>query len=122
MKRLGIKWFMRAKTKPETTGSEHRVYPNILNRNFHTDTPMQKVATDITYLKWNDRWYYLAFYLDLFNNEIIDWELSDTLDNFLVINPTKRILEKRKSTATPILFHSDQGVQYSSAGYCSLLK
>ena len=33
----------------------------------------------------------------------------------------KRILEKAKSTATPILWHSDQGVQYSSAGYCKLI-
>ena len=48
--------------------------------------------------------------------------LSDEFDNFLVMKPAKRILEKAKSTGTPILLHSDQGSQYSSAGYCSLLK
>lgn len=65
---------------------------------------------------------YLACYLDLFNNEILEWELSDSFDNFLVINPAKRLLKKAKSTGNPILFHSDQGVQYSSAGFCNLLK
>ncbi len=65
---------------------------------------------------------YLACFLDLFNNEILDWELSDKFDNFLVMKPAKRILEKTKSTDTQIIFHSDQGVQYSSAGYSNLLK
>ena len=64
----------------------------------------------------------MACYLDLFNNEILDWELSNTFDNLLVMRPARRILEKRKSTGTQILLHSDQGVQYSSAGYCNLLK
>ena len=60
--------------------------------------------------------------MDLFNNEIIDYELGDKFDNFLVMKPAQRILAKRKSTEAPILFHSDQGVQYSSAGYTNLLK
>jgi hypothetical protein len=38
------------------------------------------------------------------------------------MKPAKRILEKAKSTEHPIVFHSDKGVQYSSAGYCNLLK
>ena len=83
---------------------------------------MQKIVTDVTYIKHKGKWQYLACYLDLYNNEILDYELSDTFDNFLVMKPAKRILEKAKSTDTPILLHSDQGVQYSSAGYCNLLK
>ena len=44
---------------------------------------MQKIVTDVTYIKHNGKWYYLAGYLDLFNNEILEWELSDT---FLTIS------------------------------------
>ena len=62
-----------------------------------------------------------AGYLDLYNNELVEWELSDTFDNFLVMKPAKRLLEKVKSTKHQVLLHSDQGVQYSSAGYCNLL-
>ena len=122
MKRLGISGYVRKQKSPETEGSEHNRYANILNRKFYADKPMQKIVTDVTYIKHNGKWHYLACYLDLFNNEIIDYELSDTFDNFLVMKPAKRILEKAKSTGTPMLLHSDQGVQYSSAGYCNLLK
>ena len=38
------------------------------------------------------------------------------------MEPAKRILQKAKSTEAQILLHSDKGVQYSSAGYCNLLK
>ena len=61
-------------------------------------------------------------YLDLFNNEIVEWELSDTFDNFLVMRPAERLLKRKMSTEHQVLLHSDQGVQYSSAGYCNLLK
>ena len=122
MRRLGIKGYVRKMQKPESTGEEHDRFPNILNREFYADKPMQKIVTDVTYIQNKGKWYYLACYLDLFNNEILDWELSDTFDNYLVMKPAKRILEKAKSTGTQILLHSDQGVQYSSAGYCNLLK
>ena len=122
MRRLGIKGYARKQKYPATLGAEHDRFPNILNRKFYSDKPMQKVVTDVTYIKNKGKWYYLACYLDLFNNEILDWELSDTFDNHLVMRPAKRILEKAKSTGTHILLHSDQGVQYSSAGYCNLLK
>ena len=122
MRRLGIKGYVRKQQKPESTGEEHGRFPNILNREFYADKPMQKIVTDVTYIQNKGKWYYLACYLDLFNNEILDWELSDKFDNYLVMKPAKRILEKAKSTETQILLHSDQGVQYSSAGYCNLLK
>lgn len=122
MKRLGIKGYVRQQKSPDTLGSEHNRYANILNRKFYADKPMQKIVTDVTYIKHKGKWHYLACYLDLFNNEILDYELGDSFDNFLVMKPAKRILEKAKSTETQILLHSDQGVQYSSAGYCNLLK
>ena len=37
---------------------------------------LQKIVTDVTYIKHNGKWYYLAGYLDLFNNEILEWELK----------------------------------------------
>ena len=122
MKRLGIHGYTRRHKPKAATGLEHVRYPNVLNRRFHADVPMEKIVTDVTYIKYNQKWYYLAAYLDLFNNEIVEWELSETFDNFLVIRPAERLLKKRMSTEHQVLLHSDQGVQYSSAGYCNLLK
>ena len=122
MKRIGIRGYTRRRKTPVASGLEHIRHPNILNRNFNAEKPMQKIVTDVTYIKHGGKWFYLAGYLDLFNNEIVEWELSDTFDNFLVMKPAERLLKKRMSTEHQVLLHSDQGVQYSSAGYCNLLK
>lgn len=122
MQRLSIKGYVRKRKCPLPNGNEHNRYSNILNRKFYADKPLQKIVTDVTYIKHKGKWNYLVCFIDLFNREILDWELSDTFDNFLVMKPAKRILEKAKSTDSQILLHSDQGVQYSSAGYCNLLK
>lgn len=122
MKRLGVHGYTRKRKLPTSyTGMEHTRYANILNRNFKADKPLQKIVTDVTYIKYRGKWFYLAAYLDLFNNEILEWELSDTFDNFLIMRPAERLLKKTESTDHPVLLHSDQGVQYSSAGYCNLL-
>ena len=122
MKRLGVKGYVRRSKYPSRPGNEHKLYPNVLNREFHTDLPLQKVVTDITYIKHRGKWFFLVCYLDLFNNEIVEWELSDTVDNLFVIRSAKRLLEKTQCTGNPILLHSDQGNQYTSTGYQALLR
>lgn len=122
MKRLGIHGYIRRGKNPSAgSGMEHSRYPNLLQRNFQAAAPMQKVVTDVTYIKFGGKWFYLAAYLDLYNNEILEWELSDTFDNLLVMKPAERLLKRAESTAHQVLLHSDQGVQYSSAGFCNLL-
>ena len=123
MQRLNIKgYFHRPKYSKYETGLLHSRFPNILRRNFKAEAPLQKVVTDVTYIKHKGKWHYLCAYPDLYNNEILEWELSDKFDNLLVMRPAERLLKRTESTTPPILFHSDQGVQYSSAGYCNLLK
>lgn len=122
MKRLKIHGYTRRKKNPSAgSGMEHMRYPNLLQRNFKATAPMQKVVTDVTYIKFGGKWFYLAAYLDLYNNEILEWELSDTFDNLLVMKPAERLLKRTESTEHQVLLHSDQGVQYSSAGFCNLL-
>ena len=122
MQRLHIHGYTRRRKNPSSgSGLEHTRYPNLLQRNFKADAPLQKIVTDVTYLKFHGKWHYLAVYLDLYNNEILEWELSDCFDNLLVMRPAERLLKRTESTEHQVLLHSDQGVQYSSAGYCNLL-
>ena len=122
MRRLNIHGYMRhRKTSDSGSGREHHRCHNELGRNFKATAPLQKIVTDVTYIKFQGKWHYLAAYLDLFNNEILEWELSDTFDNLLVMRPAERLLQKTESTTHQVLLHSDQGVQYSSAGYYNLL-
>ena len=122
MKRLHIQGYIRKSKYLSNPGNEHNVHPNLLNRQFHAGRPLEKVVSDITYIKHKGKWFYLVCYLDLFNNEIVEWELSQSFDNLFVIQSAKRLLEKTKCTGYPILLHSDQGNQYTCAGYQALLR
>lgn len=122
MRRLHIQGYRRKSNYPSQPGKEHDIHPNVWNREFHSTKPLPKIASDITYIKHNGKWYFLVCYLDLFNNEIVEWQLSESFDNLFVIQSAKRLLEKAKCTGYPILLHSDQGNQYTSAGHQALLR
>lgn len=53
---------------------------------------MQKIVTDVTYIKYWGKWHYLVACLDLYKNKILEWKLSDTFDNSLVIKPARKLL------------------------------
>jgi transposase InsO family protein len=122
MQRLGVK--SHAKPKKYTNlGYEHKVFPNILDREFKSAVPFEKLVTDITLLGYKGKKYYLACYLDLFNNEILEWDISEKQDNILILKPLEKLLErKRTDTEAPLVLHSDQGAQYTSISFTSLLE
>lgn len=122
MRRLGIKGYMRKSRYAGSPGHERKDIPNLLNRQFYADKPLRKVVSDITYIKHRGRWFYLVCFLDLFNNEIVSWQLSQSFDNTFVVQAARALLEKAKCTGSPVLLHSDQGNQYISAGYQALLR
>jgi len=123
MQRLSIKARVRKNRKSPAAGKEHKKFPNLLNREFHAERPLSKVATDITQIKYKGQAYSFVCYLDLFNNEILEWNVRQDESMELLLPPLKRLLKrKRMSTESQMLLHSDQGTQYSSAGYYTLLK
>lgn len=123
MKRLGIRSLARRKKYNFKKGSEHKIFPNILNRNFQSNKPFEKIATDITHLNYKGKKYYLACFLDLFNKEILEWNVQDKEDNYLILEPMKRLLKKKRmNTVSPLVLHSDQGSQYSSLSFTNLLE
>lgn len=98
--------------------SESCKSPNILNRNFITDMPKNKLSTDVTYLKINGSRYYLSVVLDLFNNEVCGYEISKHNDLGLVLNSLSR---SNIPITNNIILHSDQGHQYTSHAYTNTL-
>lgn len=121
MKRLGIKGYMRTNRYSYSTKREHIEIPNVLSRQFNAERPLEKVASDITYIKHQGKWFFLVCFLDLFNNEVVEWKLSESLHGNFVSQSAKRLLEKAKCTGIPILMHSDQGNQYKAIDYRVLL-
>jgi len=119
MRELGIQSVIRKK-RPFYGRRGSAVFPNVLNREFCTENPFQKLVTDITYVRVGDTFVYLSAVLDLYNNEIVAWELSERNDLELVLNTLKQL--NGKPFGQNALLHSDQGFQYTTKSYEKQLK
>lgn len=120
MKEMGIKAAIRKKQPYYGKKEAYVVSKNHLNRDFQASKPNEKWVTDITYLIFNGQRRYLSTIKDLYNNEIIAYQISRRNDLKLVIDTLKIARKKRNVEGT--LLHSDQGYQYTSRQYNNLLK
>jgi len=93
---------------------------NLLNRDFKASQPGKKFVTDITYIPTQRKMVYLCTIIDLFNNEPVAWNVSDTQDKNLSIDVIKKL--SKKFDLKDSIIHSDQGVHYTSKAYIDLLK
>lgn len=105
-----------------TTNSNHKleVKENLLQQNFHASAPNTKWTSDITYIWTQEGWLYLAVILDLFNREVISWQVGKRLTKELVLKALEKAIKQRKPDST-LIFHSDRGVQYASNEVKALL-
>ena len=121
MKQLGLKSIVRMKKYRSYKGDVGKIAPNILNRNFHADRPNQKWVTDVTEFSIFGEKLYLSPILDLYNGEIISYQLEKRPVFQLVTDMLERAFEKIGIDDCPIL-HSDQGWQYQMKQYQQLLQ
>ena len=121
MTSLGLKSLIRQKKYKSYKGEQGKVAPNILQREFKADTPNKKWVTDITEFKVKDKKLYLSPIMDLYNQEIISYELSERPVFAQVIAMLKKAFRKTANTKD-LVFHSDQGWQYQMKQYQALLK
>ena len=94
-------------------------YPNILRQNFHAEKPNQKWGTDITYIRTQQGFVYLAVIKDFSDKSILGYALSRNLSIRLILNALNMASENSLSPQGGIL-QSDQGPQYQSALYHQL--
>ncbi|WP_408011641.1 IS3 family transposase [Pseudalkalibacillus sp. A8] len=120
MKKMGIQAKIRKK-KWKHFGLKEQcvVSDNHLNREFSTDKPNEKWVTDITYLTFNGKRLYLSAIMDLYNNEVVAYKISERNNLRLVLDTIKKAIRKRNVQGT--ILHSDQGYQYTSKKYNQLL-
>ncbi|THV57069.1 IS3 family transposase [Chryseobacterium candidae] len=102
-------------------GEQGRIAPNILERNFKADQPNRKWATDVTEFNVSGSKLYLSPIIDLYNGEIISYDLSERPAFAQVMNMLKKGLRKIKNTEN-LIIHSDQGWQYQMKAYQHLLR
>lgn len=105
-----------------TTDSNHSrpIYPNLAREMKLTGINQLWVA-DITYIRLETEFVYLAVILDAFSRRVIGWALEDTLEDELTLTALRMALAHR-APAAGLAHHSDRGVQYASQDYTDLLK
>jgi putative transposase len=121
MKLLGLKSLIRLKKYKSYKGEQGKIAPNVLKRNFKAVAPNQKWATDITEFNVSGQKLYLSPIIDLFNQEIISYELTERPVFNQVVMMLKKAFIKIPNN-TNLTLHSDQGWQYQMKQYQYLLK
>jgi putative transposase len=105
-----------------TTDSNHgfRVYPNLAASMELTGLD-QLWRADITYIRLETEFVYLAVVLDAYSRRVIGWALDRSLEDDLAIAALQMAF-RRRTSGEGLTHHSDRGVQYASNDYTGLLK
>ncbi len=105
-----------------TTDSTHgrKVYPNLAEEMTLSGIDQLWVA-DITYIRLQTEFVYLAVVIDAFSRRVIGWALDRTMEDNLTVAALRMALELR-SPSPGLVHHSDRGSQYASGHYTDLLK
>ena len=113
---------LRRRAFVHTTDSNHTmtIYPN-LARHLALSNINQLWVADITYIRLQREFIYLAVILDAFSRRCIGWALSRQLDARLPLQALQLALQTR-TIQPPLMHHSDRGAQYASKEYVALLQ
>lgn len=112
----GLKCQVRLRKYKSYKGEFGTMAPNLLERNFQADRPNQKWVTDVSEFSILGQKLYLSPILDLFNGEIISYDLSEKANLKQIINMLDKAFSKIPDD-TNLILHSDQGWQYQIRGY-----
>jgi len=105
--------------KPRTTQSiiEHAKYPCLI-RTMDIVKPDQVWCSDITYIRMRHGFMYLVAIMDYFSRYVLSWAVSNSLESLFCMDALDEALQGSK----PVIFHSDQGSQYTSLDFIDELK
>jgi len=121
MRKLGLKVQQRVAYKVTTKRKlSDRVADNLLNQNFNPVAADEVWAGDITYLRTNEGWMYLAIVMDLYSRRIVGWHIGKRMTSDLIGRALMMAINLRQPKAG-LVFHSDRGSQYTGRLYQGLL-
>ena len=109
--------------KPATTDSRHgfRVYANLAAR-MEPMAPDRLWVADITYVRLQASFVYLAVILDAYSRKVIGWSLEAHMEARLVLAALDMALNDRRPARGQVVHHSDRGVQYACGDYANRLE
>ncbi|HFW2888805.1 TPA: IS3 family transposase [Salmonella enterica subsp. enterica serovar Potsdam] len=121
MSELSLKALIRAKKYRSWKGEVGKIAPNVLQRDFNSQKIREKWVTDVTEFSIEGEKLYLSPILDLFNGEVIAYNMSEHPSMDLINGMLEKAFSTLGANDSPIL-HSDQGWQYQMSSYQTKLK
>lgn len=121
MKLMGLQGKQRRNKYRSYKGTVGKIADNILNRDFESQKPFEKLVTDVTEFHVCNEKTYLSPVMDLFNNEIVAHSISLRPSFTQTKTMLERLFRRLPTDAKPLL-HSDQGWQYQMREYQLMLK
>jgi len=116
MRLMGLKAiYRRPRTSKPAPG--HKIYPYLLG-GMKVTRPNQVWAADITYIPMSRGFLYLVAIIDWYSRYVLAWRLSNTLDTDFCMESLEEALKKGK----PEIFNTDQGAQFASEAFTTILK
>lgn len=117
MRKAELRGCMRGRRR-RTTRHDPRAVPaaDLVKRNFCATAPDRLWTADITYLRTDEGFLYLAFVLDVYSRRVVGWSMAAHLRTELVIDALEMAVWRRKPSSG-LVHHSDRGVQYTALSF-----
>ena len=116
MKSMALPKMSTVKPKSRPHNPDSTIRTNHLKGEFNPKAPNQVWASDITYVKVSGSFCYICVIMDLFSRKIVAYKVSTRIDTKLVLDTFKAAYSKR-GCPSGVMFHSDQGTQYTSLDF-----
>jgi putative transposase len=124
MRELGLRGVVRGRACVRTTvADEVSDRPtDLVARQFRAPAPNRLWVADLTYVKTDSGWVYVAFLIDVFSRFIVGWQASRALRTDLALDALELALWRRRARRLDgLVHHSDRGVQYLAVRYTDRL-
>ena len=120
MREMGLE-SVRTDAKAQFKLREKRIKSNLLRRNFSVSKPNEIWVSDFTAFKVKDCWLYLCVIIDLYSRMVVGYNISRNASTRLLTRTFKEAYFER-CEPQKLIFHSDQGSQFTSKAFVRLLK
>ncbi|MFI9825961.1 IS3 family transposase [Streptomyces sp. NPDC052013] len=121
MRELGLQPCQPKPKRVSLTRAAAGAVPDLVGRNFTADAPGEKLVGDITYVKTEEGWLYLATVIDCCTKEVIGYAMDEHYQSPLISRAIRNAARNRK-LAKGAIFHSDRGSNYMSAEFADTLE
>jgi len=110
--------YPKPRTSRRGTGASHKVYPYLLG-GLVIDRPNLVWAADVTYIPMARGFCYLVGVMDVFSRRLLAWRVSNSLDTRFCLDALEEALARY---GRPEVFNTDQGAQFTSRTFTSVLE